>query len=249
MYPILARYGPFFLYSYSLMMGLGVLTGVSLAAYQSRDSGDPDFLDGILISLFSGLIGGRGGFVWLHWDYFQLNLSEAWRIWLGGISYHGALLVGLLVLWLWCTWRKRPFTRVIGLLGPGFALASIFGWLACWFGGCAFGKIAALGPFTADLPDPFGVYAVRYQTQMLGVASCLLTFLLLMWLRPRWPALHLFLLALFTISLGRAIISLFRGDPALFWGQIRVDTLADGILALVSLILLQYVRKWQPHSG
>ena len=39
-----------------------------------------------------GLIGGRIGFVWLEWGYFQERPYEIFQFAHGGLTYHGALL-------------------------------------------------------------------------------------------------------------------------------------------------------------
>jgi phosphatidylglycerol:prolipoprotein diacylglycerol transferase len=243
MYPILGRYGPFFLYSYTVVVGLGVLAGIGLAAWLERGHGRPDWFDGVLISLAAGLVGGRLGFVLSQWEYYEARWHEIGQVWQGGLSYHGALLAGMAALWLW--WRARhqgqeAFAAYAEPLMPGFTLGNVFGWLACWLAGCAYGRESVGGFFVSDLPDSFGVYALRYQTQWLGMGLSLLVFLLLLALRRRWPPAMLFWLALLGLSGGRVLVSLLRGDPAPQVGFIRLDTIIDGIVALISLLLLQY---------
>lgn len=240
MYPILGRYGPFFLYSYTVLMGLGLFAGIGVSAWQARRGWWPDWLDGLLSSLAVALVGGRAGFVLAQWGYFQERPSEMWQVWLGGLSYHGALLAGLSGLWVWCAWRGRPFERLASLLAPGFALASAFGWLACWLEGCAYGREASSGLLTAALPDTFGVFAVRYQTQLMGLGLSLIIFFIALWRQPKWPAARSFWFTLIGLSAGRMVVTLFRADAVLQVGQVRADTIADGAMALAFLILLQY---------
>jgi phosphatidylglycerol:prolipoprotein diacylglycerol transferase len=247
MYPILGRYGPFFLYSFTVVLGAGIAAGIGLAVWQTHRRNVPDdWLDGILWALLVGLLGGRVGFVAGEWTYFQERPSEIAQLWRGGLSYHGALLAGLIGYWGWCRWRKRPFPQAAALLAPAFALSSAFGWFACWFEGCAYGREALPGSRLASaLPDAFGVFTWRYQTQLLGVGFALVVFLIaLHWQRRNFSPM-VFWFVLGTLSLGRAAITLLRGDPAPLWGQIRIDTILDGMLAILFLILLQYQRKRQ----
>lgn len=246
MYPILGRYGRFFLYSYTAVIGLGIIVAIGLTAWWARRLGQEEdgWLDGLLVTLAAGLVGGRIGFVWMEWAYFQERPAEAWQIWQGGLSYHGALAAGLLGLWCWWVIYRRqqtPFTAYAGLFAPGFALGSAFGWLACWLEGCAYGRETILGPWSASLPDTFGVFAVRYQTQLLGLGLTLFVFLLIIVLHHRWQPGRLFWLTLLGLSFGRLLVSLWRGDDVVMVSStIRLDTFVDAALAFMSLILLQY---------
>jgi phosphatidylglycerol:prolipoprotein diacylglycerol transferase len=201
-----------------------------------------------LVSLVAGLVGGRIGFVWAQWSYFQERPQEMWQVWQGGLSYHGALLAGLVALWAWSVvgHKRAAFTAYATLLAPSFALGHAFGWLACWLEGCAYGREAVIGPLAADLPDHFGVYALRYQTQLLGIGLSLLVFLLVLgWRRRRSPDSS-FWIALSGISLSRAAISLLRGDPVPHLNGLRADTLLDALLALVALLLWLYQARVRP---
>lgn len=244
MYPILRRYGPFFLYSYTVAMGVGLLLALGLTAYRARRREvHLPWLDGFLLSLFAGLAGGRLAYVAANWSYYQAHLSEAWLVWRGGLSYHGALAAGLVALWAWCRWQDVPFARVAGLLAPGLALGSAFGWLACYLEGCAYGRETFLGLLASDLPDSYGVYAVRYQTQLAGLLLSVLALLLLWAMRRRLGPLALFWLALFLLSAGRFAVSLIRGDAVPLVAGFRLDTLLDGTLTLLSAIALLLARR------
>jgi phosphatidylglycerol---prolipoprotein diacylglyceryl transferase len=231
MFPILARYGPFFLYSYSALIGLGILAGIGLTAWQARRGERPyiHWFDGLLISLLAGVIGGRAVFTAVNWDYFQLHSAEIWR-WQQGISYHGVLLGGAVAFWLWARWTGKDWRRYADLFAPGLLLAAAFVWLACLLDGAAYGRETVIALWSADLPDKLGVWAVRYQTQLMGVVWSLL------WLPPVWRLRGrlsgggLFWLALAGITVGRLLISLLRGDPAPMLGDWRLDTVVDGVV-------------------
>ena len=243
MYPILGAYGPFFLYSYTVVMGVGILAGLGLTARQWRNTPDSNWIDGILIGLLLGLPGGRVGFVVANALYFAERPVEIWPVWLGGLSYHGALLTGLLGWWGWCRWRKRPFSHDANRAAPGLALAHTFGWLACWLEGSAYGLPTFLGFWAADLPDTYGVFAVRYQTQLAGMVAGLLILGLAIWIRQKRPFFPIFWLTLGLLNTTHAVISLYRGDSMPKLGDWRVDTLFGLLFALLSAILLYFQAK------
>jgi prolipoprotein diacylglyceryltransferase len=124
------------------------------------------------------------------------------------------------------------------------ALASFFGWAACWYEGCAYGRETVLGPLAADLPDAYGVFALRYQSQLVGGLLSLLAALLLVWRQQRRPGGRNFWLALLLISASRALVSLLRGDAAPLVGGYRLDTLLEvGVAAAALLALWPGVRR------
>lgn len=242
MYPILGRYGPFFLYSYTVVMGLGLAAGIGLSAWFVKKEKDGQrfagWLDGLLVSLAAALVGGRIGFVWANWSYFQERPDEIWLAWQGGLSYYGALIGGLLSFWLWTLWKRRKgwtqvsFTAYAALLMPGIVLAHLFGWLACWLEGCAYGQETVISWFSADLPDSFGVFAVRYQSQLFGFGLTLVVFLLEMFLRKRLNPSLFFWMMLGLICLAYGLVTLVRGDPVPIIGTFRLDTIVSVGLVL-----------------
>lgn len=236
MHPILGRYGPFLFYSYTILLGSGLLLGLALVAWQARHRPAPaHWLDGVVAGLLPALVAGRAGYVLAHRDYFWTHLDETWRLWQGGLSYHAALFGGVLGLLLWCRHRRCSLPDYADLLAPAGALWSAFGWSACWFEGCAYGQETYLGPLAADLPDSLGVYAIRYQTQAAGIGVSLLALALFCYWQRKLPPGGGFWLVAAVLSLGRALITLYRGDLQSLFGPVSVSTVVDTLLALVSL--------------
>lgn len=249
MYPILTRHGSFFFYSYTAAMALGLLLSLALIHWQTRrqspippaeqaNAVGPRPQSTILISILISLLLSRTFFVAANWDYYAANLDETWLLWQGGYSYHGALIGGFAALWALLRRRGLPFAPVGGLLALPMALWSAFGWLACYLHGCAYGRQAFIGPLAADLPDNFGVFAIRYQTQLMGLLLSLLALVILWWARRRLPPRALFWLAVLLLSAARALVNAFRGDPMPLLANIRLDLLLDATLALIASIIL-----------
>ena len=194
------------------------------------------WLDGLLVALVAAFLGGRIAFVWANWHYYQENIAEIGLVWQGGLSYHGALFAGLLVFWAWCIIRGNPINYSLALLAPSLALASVFGWIACWLDGCAYGREALPGLMAAVLPDEFGVMDLRYRTQLLGLIVSLLVLIiaLILWRRKKYNLLAWITLLL--LSIGRLTITLFRGDRIPMVNSIRIDTVAESLLIFACFI-------------
>ncbi len=200
----------------------------------------PGWLDGVIVSLVSGIAGGRIIFVLANWLYYKQNVEEIFLLTEGGLNYHGTLIAGIVVLWLWLAWRRREFGLYAALIAIPMAVASALGWFACWLDGCAYGRLADFSLLTADLPDSFGVYGLRYQTQLMGIVLCLLVTAILFAFRRRLKPIHFFWVSLLLLSTVHLAVGLYRGDSAPIVGQFRLDTVADASLILVCLIALAY---------
>lgn len=240
MYPILARYGSIFIYSYTVLLALGVLAGIGLTAWSNRESLSYEWFDAVLIISIGAIVGGRLGFVMLHWEYYQERVPEIWRFWQGGLSYFPALLAGLSALLFWTAVKKQSFYKLAALLCPAFILVTAFGWGACWLEGCAYGRESVLGALTADLADEFGVYAVRFQSQMIGLLLTLLLLTVAVAIRRRMAPAALFWFTIGAISFINLLTGLVRGDSVPEISGIRLDLIVSGVLLVTSLIMLQF---------
>ncbi len=239
MAPILTRYGSIFIYSFTVVLALGVLLATLLTAGLARKYFAPDWFDALLIVFAAALLGGRIGFVIGQWTYFQERPAQTWLIWQGGFSYHGALVVGLVALFLWTAAHDGQFYSYAALFSPGLALTVTVGWLACWFDGCAYGRETIMGFWSADLPDEFGVFALRYQTQLIGLLLSLAAFLTILWLFSRVPPATLVWSTLLLLSIAHLVPSIYRGDPIPAAGPLRMDLILDALLIIISSLMLQ----------
>lgn len=242
MHPILTRLGPFFVYSYTAVFAVGLVLCWAIIQRQLGQNRVAGWRDAALAALLTGWLGARVSFIWLNWRYFAERPSELFQLWQGGLSAFGGVAGGLLGLGLWCWWRKRPFLPYAALFSPAFLLLIVTGWAACWVEGCAYGAVTTLGPLSADLPDHFGVFAVRYQTQLLGIGLNLLALVLVLLWQRRWGNGRLFPLTLILASLIHFGLTFLRGDTVLTLVNWRLDSWLALFFAIVGLFLLQYGR-------
>ncbi len=250
MHPILTRLGPFFIYSFTAVFAFGLLLSWGVTQRQATQQPLQRWQDAALVTLLAGWLGARLGFVLLNWGYFAERPSALLQIWQGGLTAYGGLLGGLLGLTLWCWWRKRPFLPYATLFSPALLLLIATGWAACWFEGCAYGTETTLGPFAANLPDTFGVFAVRTQTQLLGIGLNLLLLAALTHLQTRKLAnLPLFPLTLITTNLIHFALTFLRGDAAPLLLGWRLDSWLALLFAIGGGMLLQYGRLKSRQVG
>ena len=107
--PILVQLGFFSLRWYSLAYIFGILFGwwygrkIIYFLKNNYNSGvdKKDFDDLITYIIISIIIGGRLGYVFFYdFSYFLNNFSEVFKIWNGGMSFHGGLIgvtIGIII--------------------------------------------------------------------------------------------------------------------------------------------------------
>jgi len=261
MYPVLFRVSGYPLYSYTVLLDVGLLLGLVVAWWQARRRSaidDPGaVVDAAFWSVLGGVVGGRAGYVLAQREYFAYHPEKVWQVWQGGLSWHGAFLGGAVALLAWHalrTWltpRPRdggprrlppPLLALTDSLAPGLALGAAFGWIGCFLSGVGHG-VVSYGPLTYDLPDLYGVYARRFATQPVGAAWSLLVFalLLLSGHRSRW-GFNTFAY-LFLAFGGDLLLGFTRADETLYWGLWRAGQVVDAVLAAVGVVGL--ILLWQ----
>jgi phosphatidylglycerol:prolipoprotein diacylglycerol transferase len=244
MWPILGRYGSFFLYSYTVVWALGFAAAIVFTYLQLNQDRRRwlAWFDGLLAGLGVGIVVGRLVYVTGNAAYFYDHPGQMIQLWQGGLNYHGAVGAGLLVFGLWQWGRGVALRPQLDTLVVPLIILTGFGWLACYLEGCAYGRETVLGLWAGNLPDSYGVFQVRYQTQLLGLLWSGIVLALVVGIRGRVSPLTRFWLTLLLLSAGRIILSILRGDAMPTWNDLRLDTLADGVLALVVLSGLLFSR-------
>ena len=150
MHPIVVDFGGgYFLGSYGLLISLGLLAAVALAALRGRSRGFPAevFMDLAFIAGVSGFVGGRILFILLDLPGFFASpaayiFSRTGFVFLGG-------LVAASACCSWYIWkRKLDFWMTADILVIALTVGHAFGRIGCHFAGCCFGGVC---------PAPWGV--------------------------------------------------------------------------------------------
>ena len=141
---------------YGVIIGIGMLVGVSLAVYMAKKAGfkEEDFYDLSLSLLIFGIIGARLYYVIFTWDYYKNNLAAIFNIRQGGLAIYGGVLAGLLTMCIFCRIKKLKILAVGDITILGVLVGQIFGrWgnftnREC-FGGYSDGLLAMRLPLAA----------------------------------------------------------------------------------------------------
>jgi phosphatidylglycerol:prolipoprotein diacylglycerol transferase len=248
--PIAFSLGPIDVRWYALFILLGIACGLALSYWLAGKRGyDPGFLLDLSPWLvFLSIAGARTYYVLLEWDYFRDNLGQAINIRSGGLSIHGGIVAGILVVIVFCRIYQQPTLTWMDIIVPGLALAQAIGRWGNWANQEAFGKPADL-PWAVTIdpdrrPAGYEQSATFHPTFLyesifnLGNAALLSWLVLRMprtsWMRPG----DVGAIYLIAYGVGRFAIERMRTDslyigslPAAYW--LSMLMIGGGVILMV----------------
>jgi phosphatidylglycerol:prolipoprotein diacylglycerol transferase len=212
------RMGHFTVNAYGTMLMLGfiagIYTGVRLGV--RRHIPAERIMDLGLIVLIAAIIGARLAYILITPDAGPIiDMQEIMARGLGGLSYFGGIIGGVLVSFFYVRATKLNFWRVGDALAPGIALGYAITRIGCFLNGCCYGKDCTLPwPWSMQFPDlPHRVIPTQLLASLMGFAM----FGILLWL-SRGESLHragrLFMMFLMLEGVERIVMEIFRApDP------------------------------------
>ncbi len=226
--------------AYTNIIALALIAAGAWLLLRAQPSERKATADVLLAVLIVGVIGARLVHVALNWAHFSYNLDEIARLSAGGLDWRGAVVGGLAGGILAAQWRALDWRPLLDTAALPLALVAAMGWLGCWAASCAYvAEVASL----ADYPplvawegrDVYGIYAPRYNTQLIGLLlSLMLLGLGLLAIRRGWLAGRRFWLMLAAISLMMLSIGFLRGDYALDVAGLRLGQWLDLLLMITA---------------
>jgi phosphatidylglycerol:prolipoprotein diacylglycerol transferase len=242
--------GPIPIRLYGLMIGLGFIIGILLAARRARKEGvNPDrVLDLGVYVLLAAIVGSRILFVLTDLREFAARPLDAFALWKGGLVFYGGLLAAVPVGIWYLKRHKLPVWKTMDIMAPSIALGQAFGRLGCFFAGCCYGAPCS-GPVCVTFSDihslaPRGV--PLFPTQLMESGGDFLIFAALIFLRryKKYDGQIFWLYAL-SYAVLRFIIEFFRGDAirGLYLGGI----ISTSQIIAIGMVVLAGVMMW--HLG
>lgn len=144
-------------YWYGVLMAVGILVGVWLALKEGKRKGltEDDILDMCLVIIPSGVVGARLYYVIFEWASYAADPIRALYVWEGGLAIYGAVIGGLLGMFIYSRVKKLRFLKLADCIAPGLVLAQSIGRWGNFFNQEAFGLPINNGELTWF---PFAVY-------------------------------------------------------------------------------------------
>ncbi len=237
MLPVLVQLGPLTLYTYTVLVNLGVVLGLVMLYRRAPADLKGSWVNAGLAAFAGGLIGGRFVYVSVHASYYAGAPFEALAIWAGGLSWPGATLGAVVGAWLYTRWRRQPLWPVVDALAVPIAALGALTWAGCWAASCAYGVEVdpTRFPLAVTAPDIYGLEVPRWPTQALGLLWSLAALGVVWAIRERrWRPGSYGLLALSLVALGAFMLALTRGDPMPAVSGARLDVVGSGLVFLLA---------------
>lgn len=232
---------------FPLLIGLGASLGLWRVYRTSVGRAAlSDTLAGLL-TLAGAWLGGRAGYIGMHWSYFSTHPDQILRFWEGGLNAYGA--IGGAVIFALLAGILLPHNLIITMdrMSRLFLPVGTAAWLGMWAEGIAYGQVLPAGTLNWMIsPDEAGVLLPRFPLQLAAALSLVIVLIaverLTHGIRPgyRFAFTGLFL------SLHTAVLTWFRADPVLAWGGISSDMLLGLALAAVFAVIAGIIWAERP---
>lgn len=161
--PVAFHLGPVQVHWYGLMYLLGFLCTIMLGEYRRRRGRLPVTRDALSDLFFYGMMGVIiGGRIWYMLFYYAGGLHWIWttplalfKVWDGGMSFHGGLLGVLAAAWWWSRKQKLHFFDTMDFVAPLVPIGLGLGRLGNFINGELWGKPGTV-PWAMIFPDAHG---------------------------------------------------------------------------------------------
>lgn len=250
--PIAFKIGPLAVHWYGISYGVGLLVGIWILTLLNKKrkvfKGSSQIFDlAFWVFLFGVMLGGRLGYVlFYNLPYYLENPAKIIAFWEGGMSFHGGLIVSLLVGYLFCRKNKIKFLDLADLTVIPGALALTFTRLANFINGELIGRPIEYCNWKWMGVD-FGDGIIRYPSQLFQSASALLLFLILLLIFSKKPKRGVLLFGyLMLYGLFRFVTEFWREPDAQIGFILTYFTLGQlfsFLMLLAGLIGLAVLRR------
>lgn len=114
---------------YGMIIGLGVLAGVLMAAYIAKKEGlNPDIIwDFAIYAIIFSIIGARVYYVVFRWDLYKDDLLSIFNTRNGGMAIYGGVIAAFITLAVYCKVKKQHFLELADICVPGLVLGQVIG--------------------------------------------------------------------------------------------------------------------------
>ena len=234
---------------YGLMMAIGVIAAFIVLHYLRKKIAitEDDFYSAVILAMLGGFVGSKLLFWIVEIDTIIQNPHFLLESITAGFVFYGALIGGLLAIYIFVRVKKQKFLAYFDLFVPAVTLAQAFGRIGCFLAGCCYGKeydgaLSVVFPSGVGSAAPAGIPLFPSQLVESAFLFVLSAVLILIFLRQKklgtttgWY----FIL----YSIGRFCIEFSRNDYRGAVGPFSTSQFISIILLILGIILLMLVKK------
>ncbi|MGL4762710.1 MAG: prolipoprotein diacylglyceryl transferase [Sarcina sp.] len=229
-------------YGYGLMIAIGILCAVFLLNKRAKAKGynEDHIFNMIIITVIMGILGGKGLFIITEFKSIMKEPSVIFTQFGYGFVIYGAIIFGILGVFLYCKKKKWNSLEVFDMIAPGLALAQGFGRIGCLLAGCCYGAVTD-GPLYIVFPQgglaPAGVHL--HPTQIYCVIFDFLLAGFLLWYSKNREKKSGDTVSMYVIiySIGRFLVEFLRNDPRGNVGMLSTSQFISIFMLVAGLLI------------
>lgn len=251
MFRTILELGPFRVQSYGLMLALAFLVGgiLLLRGARKRSLDEGHVLNLIYVIVLAAVAGARLMYVATHWGEYAGSPLEVFKIWEGGLTLYGGLLLAVISAVLYMKRVGLPVWIVCDLAAPSMALGKVLTRIGCFLNGCCFGTEshlpwAVVFPRSCQAGTAFpGTPLHPAQLYSSALSLCILAVVLSLGKRDLRPGVLFwtFLLMDSAVRFGLAFVR-YR-EPGLTGAALDYNQIIAIGVAVVSVVMLARLRS------
>ena len=257
--PVLIDFGFFQIRWYSASYILGILIGWVYANKIIKSTGNNQYsfkqitttqFDDLIIYLVIGIIlGGRLGYViFYNLNYYLQNLLEIFKVWQGGMSFHGGLLGVIISILIFSKIKKINFFKFSDIVSCVAPIGILLGRLANFINGELYGKVTTL-PWGIIFPNAGNLSrhpSQIYEALLEGIFLFLIINYLALKKKFIYRAGYISGIFLILYSILRIFSEIFREPDAhlgLLFNYFSMGTLLSLITIIFGLFIILFIQK------
>ncbi len=250
MHPELFKIGPFTVYSYGLMLGIGFIIASGVLGRELRRRGmDAGLGNSItLLAIVFGVAGSKLLYVIENWALFLRSPGILWSP--GGLTFYGGFFLATLAIWLYARKRKLSFAPICDAAAPALLLGYGVARIGCHLAGdgdygmptdLPWGAVYSNGTYPPSIafsgfpevvrqygvdgvvPDTIALHPTPIYEFLLGLTGF---FLLMRMVKSPRPAGMIFMFYLIWSGASRFFVEFLRLNPRVLFGLSEAQLIA-----------------------
>lgn len=237
--PVLLSLGPLKIHWYGMMYLLGFSAAWMLGNWRAAhsDSWNRDQVgDLILFGALGAVLGGRVGYILFYkLDDYLAQPLDIFRVWEGGMSFHGGMLGVFIAIGLFGRKTEKSFFEVSDFVAPLVPIGLFFGRVGNFINQELWGRVTDV---SWGMVFPLAGNAARHPSQLYEALLEGLILFVILWLYSATPRPVARVSGLFMILYGlfRFIVE-FTREPDDYLGFVAMDWMSMGQLLSLPMVV------------
>ena len=262
--PVLIDLGLFQIRWYSIAYILGIIIGwvyatkiiklTTINKYNFEQINTSQFDDLVIYLIIGIILGGRLGYVFFYnFEYYSQNFFEIFKLWRGGMSFHGGLLGTIVSIIFFSKKTKTNFFKFADIVSCVAPIGLFLGRIANFINGELYGKISTL-PWAVIFLN--GGSVARHPSQIYeAILEGIILFILINYLALKKQLLfktsYISGLFLVSYSILRIFSEIFREPDmhlGLFFNYFSLGTLLSMATLVAGLVIIISAKKNEQNN-